>query len=589
MPRRRTDALNPAPAVVIQPSLGRVEWYAPAGSSDGWLLGGTVDHPWSERIDRADATFDQGMLSGAMLSVFFSDADSRSVRFLAFFMALRPPVGRLRRLESAHQLRLDAADARMEDPILAGAQARGMLHGLSRPGDVVTAIRGALAMPAWTGVDSLTPLGLPLRLVIDAVIKVPPHGLAIEGALLDPTNQVVRLALRQGGASHALEPGDWAVMPRPELTLAGEVGGDNLRYNGPAGFLAYAEGPFIDSQPCCMEVETRSGAVGHLPLPAAFEPSGLALIEHLLGLPRQPLSRMQVVMSRTIGPVTRALNRARLAARPTPQRVDFGQSPQLPERSLIIPLHGRLDFMAMQLALFSARPDPATEIIYVLDDPRLAGEAERLAHSCWMRFALPFSVIDLRAHLGYSPANNAGLAAARAGHVCLLNADVFPRHGEGMSWLEPLCQPLSDPRTGAVGATLLFEDNTLQHAGMEYGQVPGMPPWPFPQHPGKGAKPAMAAKETVEVTAVTGACLALRRADLLAIGGLDEDCIIADFEDASLCEALRRRGHRIMLKRDVVLYHLERQTPGSHAAWRFGATLVNASHFAARWNPDAQR
>ena len=58
--------------------------------------------------------------------------------------------------------------------------------------------------------------------------------------------------------------------------------------------------------------------------------------------------------------------------------------------------------------------------------------------------------------------------------------------------------------------------------------------------------------------------------------------------DAALCDALRARGLRIMLQPDVVLYHLERQTPGSHTPWRAGATLVNASHFAARWNPDAQ-
>lgn len=61
-----------------------------------------------------------------------------------------------------------------------------------------------------------------------------------------------------------------------------------------------------------------------------------------------------------------------------------------------------------------------------------------------------------------------------------------------MAWLPRLCAPLSKPSVGAVGATLLFEDGTLQHGGMEYQRVAGLPPWPFPIHPGKGTKPSPA-------------------------------------------------------------------------------------------------
>ena len=156
-----------------------------------------------------------------------------------------------------------------------------------------------------------------------------------------------------------------------------------------------------------------------------------------------------------------------------------------------------------------------------------------------------------------------------------------------MAWLRSLCETLEDPAVGAAGALLLFEDGTVQHDGMAYARIASLPPWPFPTHPGKGRLPDPALAARQDVAAITGACLAVRRADLLSLGGLDEDCIIADFEDAALCESLRARGLRIMLRRDVVLHHLERQTPGSDAPWRFGATLANASHFAARWNPDA--
>lgn len=564
-----------------------IECCAPAEGAQGWLLCGRVDHAWPARLEAVEAVFEHGVLTGALLSVFIAGDNAQGPRFIAIFQAPRPPVGQLRRVEASAQLRLQAQATRSEDALAAGARGRAMLNAASEEGEIAAAIRAALPIPAWTGGDSLTPLGLPLRIVIDAVIRVPPGGIAIEGGLADPMRLVTRLALRQGATCQALDRNHWALMPRPDLAPPGSAE-DAIRHGSSTGFLAYAQGPFPASPTPCLEVELRDGTIAHLPLPRPSEGAGLALIEQLLGLPRQPLSRMANVLSRTIGPIARGLNRARLAVRPAPLRQDFGPLPASPERALIIPLHGRLDFMAVQLALFSAKPDPGCEILYILDDPRLAGEAERMAQSCWMRFRLPFSLLDLGAHLGYAPANNAGLAAARAAHLCLLNADVFPRQGEGMAWLPRLCAPLAKPAVGAVGATLLFEDGTLQHAGMAYRRMPGLPPWPFPTHPGKGGRPAPAQHSAREVSAVTGACLAMRRADLAALGGLDEDCIIADFEDAALCEALRARGLSIMLQPDVVLYHLERQTPGSHTPWRAGATLVNASHFAARWNPDAQ-
>jgi len=553
-------------------------------------MAGTTQTTWPEWLSGTQAVFEQALLGGDLLTVFEPPSAAQPGRFLALLRAPRPAVGRLRRLSVLPELLLEGSSARLEDPVVAGGLARALLN--ARPaGDVADTIRAALPAPAWTGADTLATMGLPLRLVLDAVIHVPPGGIALAGALVDPMRLLTRLALRQGEASYTLDHNDWAVLPRHDLTLAGArppLPDDAARHDAATGFVAYAAGPFAEGDPLCLEVETRTGAIGHMPLPRPAEAASLAIIEQFLALPRQPISRMEAAIDRTVGPIVRGLNRARLANRPVPRRMDFGLIPQAPARALIIPLHGRLDFMAMQLALFSASPDADAEIIYVLDDPRLWNEAERLAQSCLVRFALPFTVVDLGAHLGYAPANNAGLAVVRAKDVCLLNADVFPRQGEGMAWLAALCEPLRERLVGAVGATLLFEDDTLQHGGMAYRRIAGLPPWPFPVHTGKGSRPALAGNGAREVGAVTGACLAARRDDLVSLGGLDEDCVIADFEDACLCEALRARGLRIMLHQAVVLHHLERQTPGSDAPWRFGATLVNASHFSRRWMPDAQ-
>ena len=555
---------------------GELRWFAPAQGPQGWLVAGQTTRPWPATLPLAEARFEGAVLTGSLLTVF-GDADSHGVHaFLALLHAPHPACGQLLELVVPAHPRLSGATA----CAAAGRAGRALLNGFpSAP--ATAALRASLPRPDFTGTDSLTALALPIRLVIDAVVQVPPDGIAIAGALFDPMRLVVRVGLRRGDALTPLDRTVWAELPRPNEATAERGAAPDA-----SGFIAHAIPP-SGPPPECLEIETRDGDVGHLPLSPPQPGASLSVIQQFLAVPRQPLARMAAVMTHTIGPIARGLNRARLAQRPASRRMEYGPPPVAPARSLIIPLHGRLDFMAMQLALFSARPDPGAEILYVLDDPQLWNEAERQAQSCLVRFGLPFSLIDLGANLGYAPANNAGIASARGHHLCLLNSDVFPAGNQGLSWLATLCGTLDDPGVGAAGALLLFEDGTVQHDGMEYRRIASLPPWPFPTHPGKGWLRDPSALARQDVAAVTGACLAVRRADLLALGGLDEELIIADFEDAALCEALRARSLRIVLRRDVQLHHLERQTPGSDTPWRFGATLANASHFAARWNPDA--
>jgi hypothetical protein len=289
-----------------------IEWYAPAEGPEGWLLCGRASQAWPAKLAAVEAVFAHGVLSGALLSVFIAGDDAQGPRFLALFQAPRPPVGPLRQLAATAQLRLQATASAIEDPLPAGARGRALLNNATAAGEIADAIRAALPIPAWAGIDSLTPLGLPLRLVVDAVIQVPPGGIAIEGGLADPMRLVTSLALRQGATCQLLDRAHWALMPRPDLAPPGSAE-DAIRHGSSTGFLAYAEGPFAAAPPPCPGLALRGGSIDQLPLPRASEGGGLALIEQLLGLPRQPLARMAAVLTRTIGPIARGLNRARLA------------------------------------------------------------------------------------------------------------------------------------------------------------------------------------------------------------------------------------------------------------------------------------
>ena len=183
--------------------------------------------------------------------------------------------------------------------------------------------------------------------------------------------------------------------------------------------------------------------------------------------------------------------------------------------------------------------------------------------------------------MGYAPANNAGLRAARGSHICFLNSDVFPGQDD---WIDALVARLAaNPQLGAVGPTLLFEDDTVQHRGLTYEPLPEYADWLFPMHPGKGMRiPARRGLEYYQ--AITGACMVMTRALAERLGGFDETYVIGDFEDSDLCLRIGALGLARAVDLDVRLYHLERQSQGNMAnAWRFNLTLYNAWVHENRW------
>lgn len=539
------------------------------------ILSGTTDRPWASPLAQGALHTNLGRVAGTLLTVFSGP------RFHLLFRLPHLPAVQFRALEIGTGRELPLTAKSPTPPEEALAALRRALAGA--PAAVQAALRPLLPRRGFEGVDTLPRLASrAVHVEVERAIRLPGAGILLSGWRLDPGGAMAGMRLCTADAAAELDWSACAIVPRPDVREAAKTYALDHDDWGFAGFVPL-DAPH--GTPLWLEVELRDGEIGQRAL-SLTEAAGLSTIRQVLALPRAPGSRMAAVMEGTIGPAVAALNAARLA-RPRPAtELSFGAPPAAPRLSVVVPLHGRVDFMELQLALFSARPDPAVELIYVLDDPRRREECERLALAAEARFGLPFRLLLLEENLGFAPACNEGAKRARAPLLCLLNSDVFPLPDAGMGAFAPLCDRLAaDPGLGTVGPLLLYEDGTVQHEGMRHEAVRGLPPWPFPIHPRK-AQAAPAGAALLEVPAITGACMVLRRAEWEAMGGFDEGYVIGDFEDSDLCLQLRARGLRCAVDTGVRLYHLERQSQEGEAGWRFHATLFNAWRHAGRWGTE---
>ncbi|WP_366552632.1 glycosyltransferase family 2 protein [Aquibaculum sediminis] len=336
-----------------------------------------------------------------------------------------------------------------------------------------------------------------------------------------------------------------------------------------------------DARAICFHYAERGDLWLRLPVDQR-DTQGIPLIKEMLGMiphPEQLNHYLYEMFDGGLGAALEAVNQQRLAeAAPVEDTLDsrqFGEPPEAPTTSVIVPLYGRCDFMRHQLAHFADDPDfQQCDLIYVVDDPALVEQTLSLAARYQWLFNVPFRVVWYGRNLGFAGANNAGASVARGERLLLLNSDVIPQQAGWLSTLETALETLTD--AGAVGPLLQFGDGSIQHAGMQPRRDPQLPGFLLNSHPGMGQR-WEGPNDSYEQPLLTAACLMLRKADYEALGGLDEGYVIGDFEDSDLCLGLRSHGLRLYVVPEARLWHLERQsqTLNSVAGVRQLITLFN--------------
>jgi GT2 family glycosyltransferase len=164
---------------------------------------------------------------------------------------------------------------------------------------------------------------------------------------------------------------------------------------------------------------------------------------------------------------------------------------------------------------------------------------------------------DDRAY-NYSRLNNAAATVAKGEYLCLLNNDTEVIEP---GWLEAMMRYATRPDVGAVGARLLYDDHSVQHAGVVVGmgQAAGHAHrFLTKDEPGYFAR----TYASHVVTAVTAACLLVSRQKYEAVGGLDEQNLAIAFNDVDFCLKLQSQGWKNIYTPYARLIHHESKSRG---------------------------
>jgi GT2 family glycosyltransferase len=170
----------------------------------------------------------------------------------------------------------------------------------------------------------------------------------------------------------------------------------------------------------------------------------------------------------------------------------------------------------------------------------------------------------------YARMNNQGAAAANGEILIFLNDDVEPLCPD---WMKALVSHVHRAEIGVAGARLLYPSGAIQHAGLVIGIMNGI---------GHLGRHAFDAKYwpwlgyAREVSAVTGACLAIRKDVFHKIGRFDS-LFPNNYNDADLCLRAREYGYRVIYEPAAVLRHHECQTRSAGVRYR------EREHLRDRW------
>lgn len=259
-----------------------------------------------------------------------------------------------------------------------------------------------------------------------------------------------------------------------------------------------------------------------------------------------------------------------------------------PKVSIVIPTRDNVSLLRRCVESIEAMTNHRGYEILIVDndsaDPETVEYLSDVSHR----------VVRFEGGFNYSSINNFAVSRTDGEHILLLNDDTEVISGE---WLSAMLEQSQRPEVGAVGAKLLYPDGRIQHAGvvMEVGNpwTPGRAGHAYKLYDADSPSHLGTLQATCNYSAVTGACMMLRREVFEEVGGFDEENFAVAFNDVDLCLRIRERGYFIVYTPHAKLYHHESASRGlysdrpeepRHMRERWGGTLDNDPYYNSNFS-----
>lgn len=258
--------------------------------------------------------------------------------------------------------------------------------------------------------------------------------------------------------------------------------------------------------------------------------------------------------------------------------VRFEPPKPAPLVSIILPTRDRVDLLRMSVGSILARTTYEPFEILIVDNESVQEETKiflmEIAKDPRIR-VLPYPHA-----FNYSAINNFAAGGARGEILALVNNDIEVISSD---WLTEMVAWAAQREIGCVGAKLYYPDDTIQHAGVILG-VGGAADHShkhFPRdHPGY----CFRLKLPQTVSAVTGACLVVRKSVFFKVGGLNEGTLVVAFNDIDFCLKVREAGYRNVWTPFAELYHYESSSRGrADTPEKRARALEELAYFKHKW------
>lgn len=238
-------------------------------------------------------------------------------------------------------------------------------------------------------------------------------------------------------------------------------------------------------------------------------------------------------------------------------RVHYSLPNLLPLVSLIIPTRNGLELIRKCIESIIDKTVYSNYEILIIDNG--SDEEETLDYFKSLEKESKVKVIRDDRSFNYSALNNAGVKRASGDLIGLINNDIEVIAPE---WLSEMVSHALLPEVGVVGARLWYPNDTLQHGGVivGLGGVVGHSHRHLARyHPGYFGRASL----IQSFSAVTGACLLIRKSIYEEVGGLNEKELQVAYNDVDFCLRVREAGYRNVWTPYAELYHHESATRGT--------------------------